>query len=116
MNRQKEEEIVFTEPSRTTSGFAAIVIIVWALLGILAFIFSLVCFAYDGSFLQNWVGFLTAIVLGPFYWIFYTYSDGYCTSGGRRQQQIKAQIVGKVQALKKKLAKKSGRKGFKKLA
>lgn len=109
MNQQKEEEVVvFAEPS-STSKVAAIIVFIWALLGILAFITSLVCFAYDGSFMQNWVGFLTAIVLGPFYWIFYAYSDGYCKSGSRKQQ-IQGQILKKVKQVKRKLGKKLQKK------
>lgn len=105
MNQQKEEEVVvFAEPS-STSKIAVVIVFVWALLGFLAFITSLVCFAYDGSFMQNWVGFLTAIVMGPFYWIFYAYSDGYCTSGNRRQQ-VQKQILKKVKQVKRKLGKK----------
>ena len=105
MNQQKEEEIVaFAEPS-STSKIAVVIVFVWALLGFLAFITSLVCFAYDGSFMQNWVGFLTAIVMGPFYWIFYAYSDGYCTSGNRRQQ-VQKQILKGVKQAKRKLGKK----------
>ena len=106
MNQQKEEEVVmFAEPS-STSKIAVVIVFVWALLGVLGFITSLVCFAYDGSFMQNWVGFLTAIVMGPFYWIFYAYSDGYCTSGSRRQQ-VQKQILKKVKQVKRKLGKKS---------
>lgn len=105
MNQQKEEEVVvFSEPS-STSKTAMLILFIWALLGVLAFITSLVCFAYDGSFMQNWVGFLTAIVLGPFYWIFYAYSDGYCTSGNRRQQ-VQRQVLKRVKQVKRKLGKK----------
>lgn len=104
MNQQKEEEIL-TEPSPVFNNVAMTILFVWALMGILAFITSLVCFAYNGTFMQNWVGFLTAIVMGPFYWIYYTYSDGYCTSGSRKQQ-VQSQIRKRVQIIKKKLNKK----------
>jgi len=109
MNQQQEELVVVGEKKKdNTSTIAAIIIFIWMLLGLLAFVTSIVCFAYDGSFMQNWVGFLTAVVLGPFYWIFFTYSDGYCKSGGKQQLQKKLKQV-------KQFTKKSfGKKGKKK--
>ena len=106
MNQQKEEEVVVFAGPSSTSKIAVVIMFIWALLGILAFITSLVCFAYDGSFMQNWVGFLTAIIMGPFYWIFYAYSDGYCASGSSRRQQVQKQILTKVKQVKRKLGKK----------
>lgn len=75
--------------------------LIWVILGILGFITSVVCFAYNGTFMQNWVGFLTAVTLGPFYWIYYAMvGDRYCTSqvGGKRQQMAampRGRAVGK---------------------
>lgn len=109
MNQRKEEDVLVLNERRDTSGakIAALIVFVWMLLGVLAFITSLVCFAYDGSFMQNWVGFLTALILGPFYWIYYAYVGGsYCKSGGNRQQLIR-QIK---QFSKKRFAKKGKKK------
>lgn len=108
MNQQQEELVVTGEKKSTASTVATVIIFIWMLLGLLAFVTSIVCFAYDGSFMQNWVGFLTAIVLGPFYWIFFTYSDGYCKSGAKQQLQSRIKQV-------KQFTKKSfGKKGKKK--
>lgn len=52
----------------------------WVMLGVLGFLTSAVCFAYNGTFMQNWVGLLTAITMGPFYWFYFAMvGDGYCS-------------------------------------
>lgn len=97
MNR-KEEVIVKESTSPTT--IVVLVAFIWALLGLLAFVTSVVCFAYNGTFLHNWVGFLTSIVLGPFYWIYYAYADPtYCSKSSGRKL-----------AIQKKFTKKGGKK------
>lgn len=70
------------QPKETKAdGFIAFLVILWILMGILGFFTSIFCFAYNGSFMQNWLGFLTAVTLGPFYWIFFAFAgDQYCTS------------------------------------
>lgn len=86
---QKEEELVLVQQQKSNAGtFAAIIIFIWMMLGVLGFVTSLVCFAYEGSFMQNWVGFLTSVVLGPLYWIYFLYAgDSYCKSNGKSQLQ-----------------------------
>lgn len=103
--RRNEDEMVLTEqrkPPNAPMTIAVFVVFVWMLLGVVAFITSLICFAYNGgSFMQNWVGFITALVLGPFYWIYYTYAGtSYCTSAKKQQT---------VLPLKRKLGKKPKR-------
>jgi hypothetical protein len=51
---------------------------IWVLLGLIAFILSLVCFARSGSILEKILGLLLAIFFGPFYFIFYAVNSGYC--------------------------------------
>lgn len=115
MNQYKEEELVAGSPpeSRITHNFILTVIMfvwfVWGLMWIMAWIFGLWCFAYNGTFMQNWVGLLTAILMGPFYWIYYVYTDGYCVSGSRKQQ-VQSQIRKNIQIIGKKLKKKSNKK------
>ena len=55
-----------------------IVFIIWVVLGIAAFIMSIICFGRSGSDVQHVVGLLLAIFLGPFFWIFYFFVPGYC--------------------------------------
>lgn len=55
-----------------------IVFIIWIVLGIAAFIMSIICFGRSGSAVQHVVGLLLAIFLGPFFWIFYFFVPDYC--------------------------------------
>lgn len=107
MNRT-EEKIILIVPEETVTpcwSIAMIIMFVWALLGILGLATSLTCFAYEGTFMQNWVGFLTSIVLGPFYWIYFVYGDpSYCSSKKSLQQTpmiTKKYIKGGRKATKK---------------
>jgi hypothetical protein len=52
--------------------------ITWVLFGVLAFIFSLICFGYSGSVLEKLLGLLLAVFFGPFYFIYYFASGSYC--------------------------------------
>ncbi|NCA20378.1 MAG: hypothetical protein EBS86_04495 [Crocinitomicaceae bacterium] len=50
----------------------------WATFGIVAFVFSLICFGYSGTILEKIVGVLLSIFAGPFYFIYYFASASYC--------------------------------------
>lgn len=62
------------------SDAMAVFVLIWALLGLVGFLMSLNCFRYNQglSSTDNWVGLLSSVILGPFYWIFYYYKPGYC--------------------------------------
>lgn len=68
--------------------------IVWILVGIAAFIMSLVCFGYSGTIVEKILGFVVAVFFGPFYWLYYYFNKGYCgksysqgrPEGGRRSR------------------------------
>jgi hypothetical protein len=57
-----------------------IFIFIWAFMGISAFIMSLWCFKYssEGQWFYNIFGFLLAVTIGPFYWIYYAVMASYC--------------------------------------
>lgn len=61
-------------------SFLAFFAIVWMIAGLVAFVVSLVCFAYDGTVVEKIAGLLLAFVFGPFYWIYYFTSSTYCKS------------------------------------
>lgn len=54
--------------------------VLWALAGLAAFIWSLICFGRSGSFLEKLGGLLLSILFGPFYWIYYAFNKDYCRS------------------------------------
>lgn len=60
--------------------FILILVLLWILAGIVAFIMSIVCFGYSGTEVEKIVGLLLAFFLGPFYWIYYYVSSTYCRS------------------------------------
>lgn len=57
---------------------AAIFGIIWGLVGIAAFITSLVCFGKSGSTTEKIIGFVLAIFFGPFYFIYLGVNKEYC--------------------------------------
>ena len=63
---------------------------IWGLIGIIAFLLSLVCFGYSGTFGQKILGLVISLVFGPFYFLYYYFSGSYCKSnsvGGRRRRK-----------------------------
>lgn len=54
-------------------------IIIWSILGVLAFFTSLICFGFRSSSLdQKVLGLLVSLVLGPFYWLYFFFNKDYC--------------------------------------
>jgi hypothetical protein len=50
----------------------------WLLFGLIGFVMSLVCFGYSGSVGEKIMGIIIAIVLGPWYFLYYFSSGSYC--------------------------------------
>lgn len=50
----------------------------WGLLGVIALIWSLVCFGRSGSSADKVVGLVVALLLGPLFFLFYGFNSGYC--------------------------------------
>jgi|TARA_Y100000389_G_scaffold178472_1_gene191710 ATP-dependent Zn protease len=55
-----------------------IFILLWLLIGILGWFFSIYCFKYNKNKEKNIIGLLIATIFGPFYWLYYLYIDNYC--------------------------------------
>jgi uncharacterized membrane protein len=69
-------------PSSMFSTFSIIIfliLLIYVISGILAFIMSLICFSYGGSINDKALGLLLAFVTGPFYWLYFMYNNEYCT-------------------------------------
>ena len=66
---------MYGEPSQALVVFLSI----WSLLVVIAFFTSLVCFGFRSSSLdQKVLGLLVAIILGPFYWLYFYFAKDYC--------------------------------------
>jgi len=50
----------------------------WAIFGVVGFVMALICFGYSGSVGEKLFGLLAAIMMGPFYFVYYFSSGSYC--------------------------------------
>ena len=57
---------------------ALIFFIIWLIAAVAGLVMSFVCLGYSGSAGQHIGGILLALFLGPFYWLLYAFSPGYC--------------------------------------
>ena len=68
--------------SSTAYGFVMFIVIIlwlWFIAGLLAFIVSLVCFGFNGSISDKFLGLIVSLVVGPFYWFYFIFNNNYCT-------------------------------------
>lgn len=67
------------EPKNQVVGYVILVFLfTWVLFGVIALVFSLVCFGYSGSAIEKILGLLLALFMGPFYFLYYFGSGSYC--------------------------------------
>lgn len=63
-------------------GVAASLIVIgaliWFILGLMAFIMSIVCVGQTKDKMLNVIGILLAVFFGPFYWFYYFFVRSYC--------------------------------------
>lgn len=59
--------------------FILIIIWIWIITGLLGFIASLVCFGFNGSVSDKFLGLIIVLVIGPFYWLYFIFNSNYCT-------------------------------------
>jgi hypothetical protein len=80
-DKDKQYIIYYDIEQRDSIGstFIALIIIFWIVAGIAAHLTSLACIGGSG-FWQNIWALLIAILLGPFYWLYYYFmkDKGYC--------------------------------------
>ncbi len=55
-----------------------IFLIIWMIIGIIAFITSLFCFGFSGSTIEKIIGLILAIFFGPLYFIYFYLNKNYC--------------------------------------
>ena len=72
-NNDSTEEVAY--------GIVILIILfwIWIIIGFIAFITSLICFARNGSTTDKIIGLLLALFFGPFYFLFYAFKKDYCT-------------------------------------
>ena len=52
--------------------------LIWVLIGLVAFITSIVCFTRSGTAFDKVMGLLLALFFGPFYFLFFAFNKSYC--------------------------------------
>lgn len=57
---------------------ASIFIAIWIIIGVIAFVYSLICIGRSGSTLEKALGVVIAMFLGPFYFLYLALEQGYC--------------------------------------
>ncbi len=73
------QNIEHMENSGKKMGYSLLVfLVVWIILGIIAFIMSIVCFGFSGSMIEKVIGLLLACFFGPFYWLYFYFNKSYC--------------------------------------
>ncbi len=66
-------------PSSQYSLYGILIfLIVWIILGIVGLITSIVCFGFSGTTVEKVLGVVIAMVLGPFYWLYFYFNKKYC--------------------------------------
>ena len=53
-------------------------VLIWVLIGLVAFITSIVCFTRSGTTFDKFMGLLLALFFGPFYFLFFAFNKSYC--------------------------------------
>lgn len=76
-----EDEKVSSNVSSFTIGvIIGFIYLIWLFTGVLAFITSLICFAFHGTISDKFLGLIVALVIGPFYWLYFIFNNtGYCS-------------------------------------
>ncbi len=73
------QNIEHMENSGKKMGYSLLVfLVVWIILGIIAFIMSIACFGFSGSMAEKVIGLLLACFFGPFYWLYFYFNKSYC--------------------------------------
>lgn len=76
--KEKKEE----RKEAAISGLALFIIIflwVWLITGLIAFLASIICFGFNGSITDKFLGVVIVLLVGPFYWFYFIFNSNYCT-------------------------------------
>jgi len=65
-------------PAKILGWFGIVFGVLWVMFGIAGFIMSFICFGYTGNVGEKLLGVVLAVVLGPWYWLYYYSSSSYC--------------------------------------
>ena len=68
-------------------GSSAVVLlsVAWVIAGIAAFLYSLICIGKTASLTRGIIGLILAILIGPFYWVYWYFDPEYCRAHVTKQ-------------------------------
>lgn len=64
--------------SNPTATFWAVLVLGWVLFGVAGFVMSLWCIGFTGNFGEKVIGVIIAMILGPWYWLYFYSVPTYC--------------------------------------
>lgn len=76
---QEEEEKKAKSSVSALAIFIMIFIWVWFITGFIAFLASIICFGFNGSIADKFLGVIIVLIIGPFYWFYFIFNSNYCT-------------------------------------
>lgn len=53
-------------------------VLLWVLLGLSGFVFSMACFSKSGRAVDHVTGLVLSVLFGPFFWLFFILNKKYC--------------------------------------
>ena len=72
------EDDLDTLDNSNVGVFIIFILILLVVLGIIAMIWSLICFGRSGTIFEKFIGVVIAFFVGPFYFIYYFANKNYC--------------------------------------
>ncbi len=87
-NTTKNTDIKVSKSTTNTLVGVGIFLLVWVIVGTIAFIISLFCFGFSGSITEKIIGLVLAIFFGPFYFIYFYLNKNYC--GRKSSNNVKS--------------------------
>jgi hypothetical protein len=64
--------------SNPSATFWALLVFAWVVFGIAGFVMSLWCIGFTGNFGEKFIGIIIAMILGPWYWLYFYSVPTYC--------------------------------------
>jgi uncharacterized protein YqhQ len=78
-NDEKDKQIHASNNANVVALFIIMFLWVWIIAGVTAFFASLICFGFNGSTSDKFLGLIILLILGPFYWFYFIFNSSYCT-------------------------------------
>ena len=51
---------------------------IWIVAGLVGNVMSIICFGFNRTITDKFIGLLISFMFGPIYWFFYVYNKNYC--------------------------------------